>query len=143
MTGALLFDSITFSSKEHDILRGIYVNVEPGRIVGLLGRNGGGKSLLLKIAADQLSPTHGNIFIDGIAAVQYARTERFAHLAYLPQDSFLPPDIFVRQLITISTGRAALVKDDIIITMLDKRISELSGGDRRYLEIYFILSLNR
>ena len=46
-------------------LDGVSFAIEPGRIVGLLGPNGSGKTTLIKLANDQLTPSSGEILIDG------------------------------------------------------------------------------
>ena len=48
-------------------LDGVSFAIEPGRIVGLLGPNGSGKSTLIKLANGLLTPTGGEILIDGNA----------------------------------------------------------------------------
>ena len=48
-------------------LNSVNLTVERGRIVGLLGPNGSGKSTLIKLANGLLTPTTGEILIDGKA----------------------------------------------------------------------------
>ena len=47
-------------------LRGISLNVLPGRVVGVLGENGSGKSTLFRILAGVTRPTSGKVRIDGM-----------------------------------------------------------------------------
>lgn len=47
------------------VLEDINLQLEPGKIYGLIGKNGSGKSVLLKIIAGLIPPTKGNICIDG------------------------------------------------------------------------------
>lgn len=47
-------------------LNQIYLNLEPGRIIGLLGPNGSGKTTLIKIMNGLLNPTSGDILIGGV-----------------------------------------------------------------------------
>ena len=48
-----------------EALSAVDLKLEPGRIVGLLGPNGSGKSTLIKLANGLLTPTSGEILIDG------------------------------------------------------------------------------
>ena len=49
-----------------NVLNGIDLTVSRGRIVGLLGPNGSGKTTLLKLIAGLLTPTAGEILVDGL-----------------------------------------------------------------------------
>src|SRR6476646_9949676 len=49
--------------------------VSPGERVSLVGRNGSGKSVLLKIAAGLLEPDHGSVFVQPGALVRYLPQE--------------------------------------------------------------------
>lgn len=48
-------------------LESVNMTIEPGRVVGLLGPNGSGKTTLIKLANGLLTPTSGEILIDGAA----------------------------------------------------------------------------
>jgi branched-chain amino acid transport system ATP-binding protein len=81
-----LADVHTYYGKSH-ILHGVSVEVRPGEVVGLLGRNGVGKSTTLKSVMGLVQPSEGRITfedrdITGIAP------HRVAHLgiAYVPED---------------------------------------------------------
>ena len=50
-----------------DALTDVSFAVEPGRIVGLLGPNGSGKTTLIKLVNGLLTPTSGQVLIDGEA----------------------------------------------------------------------------
>ena len=63
----------------------INLNIEPGRIVGLLGPNGSGKSTMIKLANGLLTPTEGRILIDGKAP----GVETKAIVSYLPERTYL------------------------------------------------------
>jgi len=64
--GALIrVDSIhTYYGKSH-ILHGVSLQVMPGEVVGLLGRNGVGKSTTLKTIMGLIHPTEGTVALDG------------------------------------------------------------------------------
>ena len=76
----------TFYAKSH-ILHGVSLEVRPGEVVGLLGRNGVGKSTTLKTIMGLVRPSAGKITFEGkdIAGVPPYRLAR-AGIAYVPED---------------------------------------------------------
>jgi len=65
-------------------LQGVNFTVAPGKIVGLLGPNGSGKTTFLKIAAGILQPSSGDIFIDGHKPGVYTKSI----VSYLPDAEY-------------------------------------------------------
>ena len=76
-------------------LEQVDLKIEPGRVVGLLGPNGSGKTTLIKLAAGLLTPTEGEILINGEAP----GVESKAVIAYLPDRDFLPGWMKVEQML--------------------------------------------
>ena len=62
------------------------LTVDRGKIIGILGPNGSGKTTLIKLINGLLTPTEGNILIDGKAPG--AETKKI--ISYLPDNIFLP-----------------------------------------------------
>ena len=62
----LVEDVHTYYGKSH-ILHGVTLHVQPGEVVGLLGRNGVGKSTTLKTIMGLVQPSHGSVLLDGNA----------------------------------------------------------------------------
>lgn len=140
MINSLILDSIFFYRKQNEILKGVYVSVEKGKITALVGRNGSGKSTLLKIAAGQLLADSGLTIIDQKKLVKREKSERFKHISYLPQKSFLNSNLKVNVYLSLLKSSP---KDNVIEKHKTEKVVNLSGGIRRYLEAYLILSLNR
>lgn len=144
MMSALTLDGVNVALGGRSILRDVSVRVEAGSICGLFGLNGSGKSTLLKVAAGQVRPSSGAVTIDGQAFCTPRIPDRFEHLAYLSQDSMLPPDITVGRLV-----RSVGAKPDALLSMprlsrwLKLRVGALSGGEKRYVELALLLALNR
>ena len=67
--------------KEKTALDGIDLELDFGRIVGLLGPNGSGKTTLIKLANGLLTPSSGEILIDG----RTPGRETHAMVSYLPE----------------------------------------------------------
>lgn len=71
------------------------LELDSGKIVGLLGPNGSGKTTLIKLACRLLQPTSGEILINGQKPGKASK----ASIAYLPDRDFLPDYMRVSQLI--------------------------------------------
>jgi len=78
----------------HIVLDGATVSIEPGEKVGLVGRNGGGKSTLMKLIAGMWQPDHGSVALG-----------RGTRVGYLSQDPRLEPEDTLRQAAKRAFGR--------------------------------------
>ena len=76
-------------------LSNLDIAIPRGRIVGLLGPNGSGKTTLIKLACGLLTPTAGQILIDGKAP----GLESKAIVSYLPERSYLNNWMCIQELI--------------------------------------------
>ncbi|MBI1964137.1 MAG: ABC transporter ATP-binding protein [Candidatus Rokubacteria bacterium] len=76
----------TYYGKSH-ILHGVSIEVRPGEVVGLLGRNGVGKSTTLKTIMGLVRPAEGRVAFEG-RGIGGMAPHRLAHLgiAYVPED---------------------------------------------------------
>src|SRR6202012_3154425 len=91
----LQVDSVELSFDDRKILQDIYLDCSKGEVVGLLGRNGSGKSSLLKIIFGTLDPTHKYVSIDHkFIGKGYNTTQ----IASLPQHNYLPRGISIKSL---------------------------------------------
>src|SRR3712207_1460386 len=85
-------DSIHLELKGRTILSNIYIRCETGSITGLLGRNGEGKSCLMRIIHGTLA-AEKSVRIDGRAVYEAYKSPDM--LRYLPQFRFIPPSLSV------------------------------------------------
>lgn len=137
----LEIDSVQKSFDNKNILSDVYLKCETNDVIGLLGRNGSGKSTLLKIIFGITSADFKFVRIDG--DVKTKTKDLLDEISYLPQDNFIPKVFSVKKAIQLSVPKERIQEfcvDEIIATMLDKKISHLSGGELRYLEIKIILN---
>ncbi len=139
---ALVLDGVFYRVSATDILKGVYLKVPAGTICGLFGRNGSGKTTLLKVASGQLKANSGITIIDGERLHEQSRRRRFSSVAYLPQESMLPPDITVTALLQGSGLHPEQVHERVQ-SARDQRVRTLSSGERRLLEIEIVLGLDR
>lgn len=127
----------------HQALKGIDLSLKSGRIVGLLGPNGSGKTTMIKLAAGLLQPTSGELLIDG----ESPSTSTKAKIAYLPDREFLPDYMNVGQLLAfygdffddLNTDKAnAMLKNlDIPHSM---RLKKMSKGTKEKVQLILTMS---
>lgn len=65
MADMICIDDLSLTIKEHEILRNITHSFEEGKIHGLIGRNGSGKSMLMKCICGFVKPTEGKTTVNG------------------------------------------------------------------------------
>lgn len=87
--------NLTKNYGSHTALDSINLNLESGRIVGLLGPNGSGKTTLIKLACRLLVPSSGELLICG----SQPGVETKKIVSYLPDRNFLPEWMNCRDLI--------------------------------------------
>lgn len=75
---------------EKEVLHGVSMRFEPGKVTALIGPNGCGKSTLLKTVVGILRCSAGQILIDGQPMEQMSSMELARHAAYLPQNKKAP-----------------------------------------------------
>ena len=117
--------------------------IEPGRVIGLLGPNGSGKTTLLKLANGLLTPTDGEILIDGDAPGKASRSL----VSYLPDKPYLADWMKVRQLLDFFEDFYDDFYRDRAVEMLlrlnigeDMRIKEMSKGTREKTQLILVMS---
>lgn len=91
-------EAIDFFVKKTQILRNVSLEVERGEIVGLLGRNGAGKSSIIKCIMGIYGTRNGSVRFDGKDVTQLPPRPRvLMGLAYSPEDSRVFPDLTVEE----------------------------------------------
>lgn len=138
MQDLLEVDSVIKSYDLRQILTDVYIKCVSGDIIGLLGRNGIGKSTMLKIIFGTLVADNKFIRINQqVIDKPYLEKDL---INYLPQDGFLPANLTVKQVVGLYFDDSTLILDDDILKKVVKtKISNLSGGEGRYLEIKMLL----
>lgn len=143
MKHVLEVDSVYKTYKGKTILSDVYLKCEIGNIIGILGRNGTGKSTLLKIIFGTVNAENKFIRIDN--KVRKHAYKHSSEIVYLSQDSFIPKNFSVLKAIRLFLDKdkaAELKKDEFIQKIHAHKIKQLSGGELRYLEIMLCLCNN-
>ncbi|TDQ54370.1 ABC transporter ATP-binding protein [Actinorugispora endophytica] len=119
----------------HHVLRGVDMELPPGRLAGVVGENGSGKSTLLRVLAGRLAPDRGTVAYPG-------------GLGYCPQHTVLNPAFTVDQHLRFFQVAYDLPTLDRARELLDvlgfagyrrHRVSALSGGTRQKLNLTLAL----
>ena len=126
-------------------LNNINLQLEPGRIVGLLGPNGSGKTTLLKLANGLIQPSGGQILLDG----QKPGPETKAFVSYLPDANYLMDWMNVENLLDMfcdfytdfDRSRAELMLTSLNIPM-SAALKTLSKGTKEKVQLILAMSRN-
>ena len=138
------------NGKEIEILRNINLTIED-QFVAVTGPNGSGKSTLAKIVAGILTPTEGQIFLDGVDITEKSITERARlGIGFAFQQPVRFKGITVKDLLSIAAGKDTDMSE--ICSMLsevglcardyvNREINaSLSGGELKRIEIAMIMA---
>lgn len=127
------------------ILRGIDMEVSQGQVVGIVGRNGVGKSTLLKSIMGLVKTPTGKVDFQGENIIKFATYKRARKgIAYVPQGRDIFPQLTVRENLLMGLevkGGKGEVEEEIyelfpvLKTMLDRKGGDLSGGQQQQLAI--------
>jgi ABC-2 type transport system ATP-binding protein len=132
--------------KEFDnklILNDINLTISKGKIIGLLGKNGMGKTTLIKLINDLLTPTSGEVLING----EKPGVNSKKIISYLPERTYLDKSMQISQILTLfeefyddfSKEKAKkLLKDLDLDTNL--KISKMSKGMQEKLQLILVMS---
>ena len=128
------------------VLRGVSMVAEPGKVTCILGRNGVGKTSLLRALVGQHPVSKGTIEFDGRDITRLRPYERARRgIAYVPQGREIFPLLTVEE--NLKTGYAPLPRGDrnipddvfslfpVLNNMLGRRGGDLSGGQQQQLAI--------
>lgn len=145
MSDVIAADSVGKSFRGRRVLSAASVRVRPGRITALLGRNGCGKTTLLRILAGFQRADHGNVAFNGEQL--RPRPGRLASrgLFFVPERDLLVRSRTVRdhfERLGARYGRtdaADAIRTTGVAHVLDRRPGQLSGGEKRRAEIALAL----
>lgn len=145
----LEIDNLNVYYGESHILRNVDMGVATGKMVCLIGRNGVGKTTLLKTIMGLLSPRSGKILFEG-QPVNHLTPDRRARLGigYVPQGREVIPRLSVKENLILGlealpkgAPKKAEIPDEVfelfpvLKTMLNRMGGDLSGGQQQQLAI--------
>ena len=126
-------------------LNGINLSLESGKIVGLLGPNGSGKTTMIKILNGLLTPTAGKIYING----HEPGVETKKIVAYLPDNIYLGTWMSVKQIVDLFADFYADFRPDLAYDMLGRlgisaevKLKTLSKGNKGKVCLILVMARN-
>jgi ABC-type branched-subunit amino acid transport system ATPase component len=135
------FTGLTGGYGSSMILRGVAGMAEPGEVLFVLGRNGVGKSTLMKLLMGFLAPREGSIRFDGRPLADLAPAERRRlGISYCPQERVVFDELTVAENLLLmgppdAEARLAALVDrfPILGRRREQRAGTLSGGEKKML----------
>jgi lipopolysaccharide export system ATP-binding protein len=133
-TQVLEADGIRIAFGGRQLLGSIYLRVQTGQIVGLLGRNGSGKSVLLQAIFGARAVADASVRVNGRRVVPAFREPGL--LNYLPQEPLLPPALPLARAARLLgvDAQVATAHFPELRSQLQRRVGEVSGGSARLLQ---------
>ena len=133
----------SFDNKE--ILKDINLSIQSGKIIGLLGKNGVGKTTLIKLINDLLTPTSGEILIKG----QKIGVETKKVISYLPERTYLNKHMKVSEVISyfedfydnFDSEKAKKLLKDLDLD-INQKLTKMSKGMQEKVQLVLVMSRN-
>ena len=133
------------SEIDKKILKDVNLKIPKGKIIGLLGKNGTGKTTLIKLINDLLTPTSGEVYIlgnkPGVASKKV--------VSYLPDNNFLNSWMTAEEIINLFKEFYADFRPELAYEMLLKlgvskktRLRNLSKGNKEKVCLILVMSRN-
>ena len=131
------------SYADKPVLKDINLQIPRGKIIGLLGKNGTGKSTLIKLINDLLTPTSGEILING----EKPGVNSKKIISYLPERTYLDKEMTVKQVMKYfeefydDFDKQKAVKLLRALDLdIDAKISKMSKGMQEKLQLILVMS---
>lgn len=124
-------------------LKDVNLTIPRGKIIGLLGKNGTGKTTLIKLINDLLTPTSGKILVNGMQV----GVESKKVISYLPERTYLDKSMTVNKVIEYfekfydnfdSKKARKLLKDLDLDT--NQKLSKMSKGMQEKVQLVLVMS---
>lgn len=126
-------------------LDNVYLEIDKGQIVGLMGPNGSGKTTLIKLIMGLLKSNQGTIEINGIEPSETTK----AHIAYLPDKLVFPSHMKASDLLNFyrdfykdfDRSKAENMLDDLGIS-LNQKVKSMSKGTKEKFQLILTMARN-
>ena len=136
-------DHVTKNYGHEVALMDVSLNIQPGRIIGLLGPNGSGKTTIIKLINGLLQPSLGNIYIHG----QLPSPASKKVVSYLPDTTYLNENMKIIDAIRyfqdfysdFNVQRAYQLLNDLHLHP-NQKLNSLSKGNKEKVQLILVMS---
>ena len=136
-------DHVTKNYGHEVALMDVSLNIQPGRIIGLLGPNGSGKTTIIKLINGLLQPSLGNIYIHG----QLPSPASKKVVSYLPDTTYLSENMKIIDAIRyfqdfyadFNVQRAYQLLNDLHLQP-NQKLNSLSKGNKEKVQLILVMS---
>lgn len=136
-------DHVTKNYGHEVALMDVSLNIQPGRIIGLLGPNGSGKTTIIKLINGLLQPSLGNIYIHG----QLPSPASKKVVSYLPDTTYLNENMKIIDAISyfqdfysdFNVQRAYQLLNDLHLHP-NQKLNSLSKGNKEKVQLILVMS---
>ncbi|QWL82679.1 ABC-type multidrug transport system, ATPase component [Streptococcus sp. ZB199] len=136
-------DHVTKNYGHEVALMDVSLNIQPGRIIGLLGPNGSGKTTIIKLINGLLQPSLGNIYIHG----QLPSPDSKKVVSYLPDTTYLNENMKIIDAIRyfqdfyadFNVQRAYQLLNDLHLQP-NQKLNSLSKGNKEKVQLILVMS---
>ena len=147
-TSMIKIEGLTFSyGKKASVFRDFSLEMEAGKVIGLLGKNGTGKSTLLYLMSGLLRPQNGSVWMKGIDVQK--RLPVTLEDMYLVPEEFTLPNLSLKQFVKVNAPFYPRFSQELLRTCLadfdlneDIHLGELSMGQKKKAYMCFALAAN-
>ena len=128
---------------DKEVLKDINLTIPRGKIIGLLGKNGTGKTTLIKLVNDLLTPTSGEVLVNG----KSIGVESKSVIAYLPERTYLDKSMTVEKVLKffeefyedLDSEKARKLLADLDLDTKEK-LSNMSKGMQEKVQLVLVMS---
>lgn len=125
------------------VIENLNLEIPQGKIIGLLGPNGCGKSTMIKMIAGLLQPTSGEVLVNGMQVGE----ETCSLISYLPERTYFTASMKVKDIIEyfadfykdFDKERAIKLLKDLNVD-IDAKLKKLSKGTKEKVQLVLVMS---
>jgi branched-chain amino acid transport system ATP-binding protein len=143
----ITIENVHVAIQNVEVLRGFTLRLRPGTLVGLIGRNGAGKTTAMRTVMGHLPLLAGRVLVDGQDLARMGAHQRAAlGIGYMPEDRGLVPELTVEENICLPlwVSRQLSVNDRLafvysvlpeLLDMRERKALLLSGGQQKLVAL--------